>query len=323
MVTEPENDSLMETNTEQPAEPTGDMLPVATTPDVASLEAETTVAPTTVAASIEIPTEDTSSTISPAIQPSTSIPASVGQTEAEQNEDANSLSEADEDLIRRVLERAANEQGSGEEQPATQIATQAADISAGSAQPVPAALPLAAAAPSAAVTTASVPSSQPSQPAHASTTPLAPSPAPAPAPDVQAAPVPTTSQVATTATAPAPTSPPVAAATATAPPPTAQPVAAAAPAAPGAPAAPSQTASMPAVVAQPLTMPPAQSFPRKRKNRWPRRIIMFFVWIVVIIAMVFLALMIAAYITGFRNANGVPDVRAMLDWIIANYNLTR
>jgi len=62
---------------------------------------------------------------------------------------------------------------------------------------------------------------------------------------------------------------------------------------------------------------------RRRRNRLPGRIIRFIVWIVVVVVMIYLALMIAAWLTGFTDASGFPNVAGMIDWIRVNYNLAR
>ena len=62
---------------------------------------------------------------------------------------------------------------------------------------------------------------------------------------------------------------------------------------------------------------------QKKKSHLLRRIVMFFVWVVVIGAVIVLALMISAWLTGFKTASGAPDVLAMLEWIKNYFNLTR
>jgi hypothetical protein len=52
-----------------------------------------------------------------------------------------------------------------------------------------------------------------------------------------------------------------------------------------------------------------------------RGIVMFVVWIVVIAAMVVAALMISAWLTGFKYENGFPDMFGMIEWIRQNYSL--
>ncbi|MCL2632299.1 MAG: hypothetical protein FWD45_04355 [Coriobacteriia bacterium] len=61
----------------------------------------------------------------------------------------------------------------------------------------------------------------------------------------------------------------------------------------------------------------------KRKSSKLRRIVMPVVWVAVIFSMVILALMISAWLTGFRTAGGAPDIFAMITWIKANLNTPR
>ena len=68
---------------------------------------------------------------------------------------------------------------------------------------------------------------------------------------------------------------------------------------------------------------PDTTTPKRGKNRWSRRMIMVCIWIAVLTLMVLLALMLSAWITGFRTAGGAPDVAAMIEWLKQNYNLTK
>jgi hypothetical protein len=70
------------------------------------------------------------------------------------------------------------------------------------------------------------------------------------------------------------------------------------------------------------TSPPVQ--PIKRRQRiLVNRFFRFIVWIIVIVVMIYVALLIAALLTGFVYDNGFPNVFEMIDWIRTNYDLTR
>jgi len=95
----------------------------------------------------------------------------------------------------------------------------------------------------------------------------------------------------------------------TSPPPDATP----APGEPSAPQAPQVAAG------QTVRSHDAAARPRRRRRSWPSRLVSAAIWLVVVCLTVTAALMISAWLTGFRLENGLPDVMAMLGWIRANY----
>lgn len=85
------------------------------------------------------------------------------------------------------------------------------------------------------------------------------------------------------------------------------------------------TAQIPAVptIRQPkVNLQAAPSKPqRRRRGRWLRRALRLVIWVTSVCLMVVVALMVSAYITGFRQASGWPDVEGMLEWLWVNYDL--
>ena len=55
---------------------------------------------------------------------------------------------------------------------------------------------------------------------------------------------------------------------------------------------------------------------------WRHRPVRILIWMATIVVVVLLSLLASAWISGFRLANGLPDVVAMVRWILANYDVT-
>jgi cell division septal protein FtsQ len=62
---------------------------------------------------------------------------------------------------------------------------------------------------------------------------------------------------------------------------------------------------------------------QRRSNLGRRRLFRFLLWLVVIVVVVVLSLFITAWISGFRFANGFPDVLSMIEFVLDNTNLAK
>ena len=78
-------------------------------------------------------------------------------------------------------------------------------------------------------------------------------------------------------------------------------------------------APLPQAKAQKPSIRQPETNPRRRRSRLLGRLVVSAVWVAILCMTVIAALMISAWITGFRLESGFPDVLGMIDWIRANY----